>query len=711
MPAKGRILFVSADRSFIHEISTAHRAAEFEFLTVPDAANAVPVLSEPLTGSGPCGLVIDMAGITLQESLPLLEAHKARTAWQVFLIKAAQNLSPVESAPLRVIHWPMPPGFVEQTVAVDRPVVFLTESSLFKAKALPLCFNPTPIQPVVLQSTDGLAEFLMQNRKPTGAVKSKGLFSRLGDLNFWENTAPIFAKTPTTPGAGLPDLGSSLLGHVVVVHFPGSQSEAEDFDTRLRERVPEAACYYVTNADPLLDAAKAARVRAPINLLRHHAIHIPSILESWESKNFLQQKTPVLLMDNDLDMLTSLAQSLLSVGYQVDMAKDPKEAMKLFSARGKYHAVVVGLTFSYSFTYAQGAGPELAKNMSRLDPDVRFIFMVDLYPLERALREMSKAIELGADDALIKPVEPSRLLSALERSLQRRRIYSASAKLEREGAVPQMISDPDSLTLIAGRYDLVFQIGEGGMGLVYLASDRQLGRKVALKRMRPEIKANPAHRERFIQEARLISRLNHPYIVGVHEIVEHKGEIYLVLDYVDGKPLSNMLGDGKRIDYPQARAIFFQVCQAIDAAHRGHILHRDLKPSNIMIDINGYAKVMDFGLAREMKETVTLLTQKDVGGTLAYMAPEQHLGRCGATSDIYALGVCLYECLTGEIPFKGPDYLPQKERRLYAPASSLVAGLPQAVDGLIDAVLDPDPKTRIQTALGLFEALSKLETA
>jgi len=324
---------------------------------------------------------------------------------------------------------------------------------------------------------------------------------------------------------------------------------------------------------------------------------------------------------------------------------------------------------------------------------------------------MSRVLELGADDALLKPVDAARLLASMERALNRRRVMVQATHGEAPAATPAEAMRELSDSVVAGRYDLVFQIGEGGMGVVYLASDRKLGRKVALKRMRPEVKLQASQREKFIEEARIISRLNHPYIVGVHEIVEDGEELYLALDYVDGMPLSQIIAERGRLTFDEARNITGCLCQAIDYAHQQNVLHRDLKPSNIMVDHSGYVKVMDFGLAWEIKATVSMLTQKEIGGTLAYMAPEQHLGRCGRASDLYALGVCFYEMITGELPFKGPDFLAQKERMFYVPPNRLVADLPQAADLIAYRMFAPDPKARVATAAEFYELLCQVPAA
>jgi serine/threonine-protein kinase len=262
--------------------------------------------------------------------------------------------------------------------------------------------------------------------------------------------------------------------------------------------------------------------------------------------------------------------------------------------------------------------------------------------------------------------------------------------------------------LLNGRYEFKGKIGEGGMGVVLEGFDHSLGRRVAIKVMRPEIAHGEGARESFLTEAKIISHLSHPYIVAIHEVVENADGIYLVFDYVDGEPLSSVLRKRGRLPLAECTSVFTYVCEAIASAHRGRVLHRDLKPSNIMIDSAGYAKVMDFGIAREAKDTITRMTNLDNSGTPAYMAPEQHLGRCAKTSDIYALGVCLYQAMTGSLPFPGPDFLAQKERMKYSPPHFLAPDLPKEAELLFAATLALDPKHRVADAAELIESLKSL---
>lgn len=259
-----------------------------------------------------------------------------------------------------------------------------------------------------------------------------------------------------------------------------------------------------------------------------------------------------------------------------------------------------------------------------------------------------------------------------------------------------------------GRYELMKQIGSGGMGVVYEGRENVRGRRVAIKQMRPEIKDDEGARADFRREAEIISRLNHPNIVAFHELVEEEGELLLVFDYVDGRPLSGILREKTRLPVPEAQRIFIQVCEAMSSAHRAHVMHRDLKPSNIMIDERGQALVMDFGIARAAKDTITRLTRIDGSGTPAYMAPEQHLGRFAKASDIYALGVCLYETLTGKLPFPGPDFLAQKERMIFTPPRFHVPRLPPASELLFQITLAADPEKRVADAEELIDSIQRL---
>jgi hypothetical protein len=266
-----------------------------------------------------------------------------------------------------------------------------------------------------------------------------------------------------------------------------------------------------------------------------------------------------------------------------------------------------------------------------------------------------------------------------------------------------------SRTVVGQKYEILEQIGEGGMGVVLKAYDRALDRHVALKRLRPEVRDASRDRDYLLAEALTISQLNHPFIVAIHDIVTEGRDIYLVLEFVDGMPLSLFIKKKVRLTLNEARKVLGYVCPAVDFAHGKKVVHRDLKPGNIMIEHSGFVKVMDFGLARIVKDSLSKSSNKDCSGTPAYMAPEQHLGKTAPASDIFALGACLYEMLTGELPFKGPDFLAQKERRLYVPPTQAARGLGPEMDRIVATALAPDPRARMPDARTLLEALSALK--
>ncbi len=205
-----------------------------------------------------------------------------------------------------------------------------------------------------------------------------------------------------------------------------------------------------------------------------------------------------------------------------------------------------------------------------------------------------------------------------------------------------------------GDYELLAELGRGGMGVVYKARQLSLGRTVALKMILRGELASPAELARFQAEAQSVARLDHPHIVPIYEVGEHEGQAYFTMKYVSGTTLARRLAEGP-IGATEAAELLAPVCEAIDYAHQRGILHRDLKPSNILIDRDGRALVTDFGLAKQIETDARLTTTGAILGTPAHMAPEQAAGRrgqVGPASDVYSLGTILYQMLTGRPPFQ-----------------------------------------------------------
>ena len=293
--------------------------------------------------------------------------------------------------------------------------------------------------------------------------------------------------------------------------------------------------------------------------------------------------------------------------------------------------------------------------------------------------------------------------------------HMASNKMTKVSA-NGIITQPDELSpdifyegVASGKYTIKRKIGSGGMGMVYEAVDQSLERKVAIKKMNDEIKVNEREKQRFLQEARMVALLQHPNIVEIYTIFEEEGNVYLVFEYIAGRTLDVILADEVRMSFERSKSVFDDVSKALIYAHSKDIVHRDLKLSNIMIDDEeGFVKVMDFGLARKAMESMARLTNAEIVGSPAYMAPEQDSGASGKQCDVFALGVCLYEILTGDLPFKGPDFHDQKEQKLYTPVSSIAPAVPDGVDELIAKTLEPDPEKRFKSVEQWHEAFLKI---
>src|ERR1039458_2167686 len=260
-------------------------------------------------------------------------------------------------------------------------------------------------------------------------------------------------------------------------------------------------------------------------------------------------------------------------------------------------------------------------------------------------------------------------------------------------------------TLLGGRYRVIGLLGRGGMGEVYRASDLMLGQSVALKFLPPEASSNPRLLERFQGEVRVARQVSHPNVCRVYDIGEIEGMPFLSMEYVDGEDLAGLLHRIGRLPEDKALVTARQLCAGLQAAHDRGVIHRDLKPQNIMMNKRGQVVIMDFGLAAIADQ----LTGAEVrNGTPAYMAPEQLKGaEVTARSDIYALGLVLYEIFTGKRPFDGQSVkqlLEQQESGHLPNMTSGTAEVDRAVEKAIRRCLEPDPAKRPSSALAVAAA-------
>lgn len=269
--------------------------------------------------------------------------------------------------------------------------------------------------------------------------------------------------------------------------------------------------------------------------------------------------------------------------------------------------------------------------------------------------------------------------------------------------------------LEVGNYRIEKLLGAGGMGEVYLASEARLNRKVALKILPPEFVADAERVTRFEREARAVSALNHPNLVTIHDLGSLDGLHYIAMEYVEGQTLRELAAG--RLKLKEILSVVAQAAEALAAAHRAGVVHRDVKPENIMVRADGYVKVLDFGLAKllEASTDVDAAAETQAGavmGTLAYMSPEQAAGEpLDARTDVWSLGVVLYELATGRKPFAGSNRRETFNAILSeepVPATETVPELPSELDHVLSKALEKDRELRYQTASDLRADLKRL---
>ena len=271
-------------------------------------------------------------------------------------------------------------------------------------------------------------------------------------------------------------------------------------------------------------------------------------------------------------------------------------------------------------------------------------------------------------------------------------------------ARPAMRAEDQTPSAGVTGYRILRRLGQGGMGVVYEAYDETLQRKVALKRMREEIAGDPRERKRFVREARVVAGLRHPGIVEIFTLVEQNEALYLVFEYLPGETLDELKERrGGKLGADEALRLVREIAEALDYAHSQGVVHQDLKPSNILVNVTG-AKVMDFGIARRVQDTLSTMSRAEAVGTPAYMAPEQEMGVVTPKADLYALGVLTYELLAGRAPFgRGGGGFSKLDGK-FTPLSE-AAGLPPAVDPVIASALSADASQRPASASAFVAGL------
>ena len=261
---------------------------------------------------------------------------------------------------------------------------------------------------------------------------------------------------------------------------------------------------------------------------------------------------------------------------------------------------------------------------------------------------------------------------------------------------------------INDRYEIIRILGEGGMANVYLANDTILNRKVAVKVLRGDLANDEKFVRRFQREALSASSLNHPNIVEIYDVGEDDGNFYIVMEYIDGKNLKQLIKRRTKLTLPEVIDIMKQLTDGIASAHDSFIIHRDIKPQNMLILDNGLVKITDFGIAVALNST-QLTQTNSVMGSVHYLPPEQAAGK-GATfkSDIYSLGILMYELVTGSLPFKGENAVEIALKQMKEPIPSVREfdpSIPQSVENIILKACAKNPKNRYENVRDMHNDL------
>ncbi len=347
-----------------------------------------------------------------RESLAALQKDKGGFA--LLVLEPATVLSPAQPAPLRRLTWPLPQGFLDQVRAVEVPVVFLLDQTLYITQALQNALRQSGVAFIPMETPIGLVELLAEQARLAEEQ------ARAKPVGFWGRLAGKGEEAGASP---------AMLGKVAVVRFVQSWADAVVLDAHLRQAIPSAVAYAVTTVDWVRGAAAAVKGGVPALLPREAAVRIAEILTDGLSaaRSGPREVERILIVDNEMATLARLSEVLLSRGYEVATTSDGEEGLRLMQKKPFALAAIGGSALEAT----KLAGAKLALAMREKDKDLRIVLMIDQFPAQDALKGVSRAVELGLDDALLKPIDVSRLMLSIERALERRFLLLENTRLRK----------------------------------------------------------------------------------------------------------------------------------------------------------------------------------------------------------------------------------------------------------------------------------------
>jgi len=409
--AKAKVLCLSSDRALVTALGQTMAGRQYELMlvnTVLDAAAA-------LNAEEWAGFVADGANLKPADRQALLQVHQQRPNLPLIWLETLATLSPVDEAPVRRLGLPLPAGFADQVRACGKPVVFLVEPGVYASRALHTALLDAGVQAVAIENVVGLVDLMLrqeqyrQRQTPKPVLKS--FLEKLGASSAQEQESAV------------------PLSRVIVARFAGSLAEAEAFDAKLRQALPQAVCYFVSGIDAVGEAVKSIRANIPATLMRELAPRVAGALaDSAQAVAPRQQKPRLLICDNNRAMLEQYAQALVPNGYEVVPCESGEQVLAMTANPGAVNLVVLGLPLAF----VQNSALDIAKKLRDRDPNLGIVLLIEPHPLPTALQAVSQAASIGLDDALIKPVQPGQLLYSVQKALERRFLLLENARLLKE---------------------------------------------------------------------------------------------------------------------------------------------------------------------------------------------------------------------------------------------------------------------------------------